>query len=464
VPALPPLIDPGQALAAADAALSGAAGAHGASAALDQVAQVLPHLRGQAGKRGEALLARPTDGPRDPLNDGYTAPFSAAYTTHFCIFWVTTSNDRIPAGDSNGNGFPDYVDFLAAFAEGSYQVEHGRLGFRKPKSDGARGCSGGDGRSRIDLYLVSLNGLYGYATVDPGQRGRSQYGYMVLDNDMRNLGYADFRPPLSVTMAHEYGHVLQNTYDLFGDKWAKEGAATWLEEQVFPAVNDYLNYLRSWTRVVELPLTTNADVKVYGDAVWNHFLSRRYGVRTIRDVWATTPRVQDFSAGAYDRTIRGASRGRSSFLEDFAKFAASTAEWRVTKLYPDHSRYPDVKRSGSLLASERTYDAFRMDHTTFRLLRVPTSGRLARLELLAPRGTASALALVARNGSRVKTILKLLRNGGRGQVKLPAPRSYDRITAVIVNGDIRQRGYSSRLGDYVYVAENRLYQAGVYGR
>src|SRR5687768_17571439 len=91
-------------LDAAEAALSGAAGPEAATPALGEVAEILPALHGEDHRRGEALLARPTDGPGDPAGDGYTvAPVFAAASENFCYFWVTTGPDAVPLTDGNGN-------------------------------------------------------------------------------------------------------------------------------------------------------------------------------------------------------------------------------------------------------------------------------------------------------------------------------------------------------------------------
>ena len=126
------------------------------------------------------------------------------------------------------------------------------MGWKPPKPD-VDGC-GSDPSALTDIYLKQLGdqGLFGYETVDPGQgRARSQYAYLVLDNDYApsEYGYADPAIPASVTLAHEYNHVLQMTYDTFQDVWFLEATATWSEEQVYPDVNDWLGYVNAFAEV-----------------------------------------------------------------------------------------------------------------------------------------------------------------------------------------------------------------------
>ena len=158
--------------------------------------------------------------------------------------------------------------------------------------------------------------------------------------------YSNKLLPLAVTAAHEYNHVVQFSYDFIQDPWMFESTATAYEELVFPGVNDYLQYISEVANKVSVPLTTfGNNLKPYGDVVWTFFLIKRHGARVIPKSWGKSLKTKppDFAALAYDRGIRGASRGRSDFVEEFVKFAASLPEWRGSGLYPDSNRYPNVQ-------------------------------------------------------------------------------------------------------------------------
>ncbi len=163
---------------------------------------------------------------------------------------------------------------MLKIAEHVHEVENGKLGWREPKSDGRKG--GGVGKT--DIYLSQIGGeLFGYAAPDRGQASKQHpmprrlHGYLVLDND-----YSAFEFPgtsaaddLEVTLAHEYNHILQFGYDAFQDAWFAESTATWMEDQVYPHIDDYLRYVRRWVKRWDTPLTTSS-IKEYGSAVWNH--------------------------------------------------------------------------------------------------------------------------------------------------------------------------------------------------
>ena len=57
--------------------------------------------------------------------------------------------------------------------------------------------------------------------------------------------------------------------------------------------------------------------------------------------------------------------------------------------------------------------------------------------------------------------MKLLGKGARGSVTLAKPSSFERITAVVVNADARVSGYSERRRDWIYVNDNRRYEASL---
>jgi hypothetical protein len=461
-------------LAAAEAALAGEPGAGDASVALAELGAALPSLSGAERRRGEALLARPTDGANDPYDDGYTAPFSAYATTHFCYFWVSTGSDAVPLVDANTNALPDYIELLAAVSEQVWAIEHGSLAWREPPSDGSLGCDAGDGRPRVDVYTknVGVQGLYGYAAIDPGQQGNLQHAFLVLDNDQAEFlpQYGSILPPMQVTMAHEYNHVIQYGYDILQDRWMFEATATWMEEMVFPTVNDYLQYLTPWTREITTPMTSFSDrsLKVYGSAVWNHWLSRRLGQPAVRDAWAASlqTRPQHLAVKAYDRAIRAAP-GDRDWLSEYVRFAAATAEWRSTSAFPDSAQYPDVRRTGTLATSRPNYARYSLNHTTYRIADVPDrSGAALKLELRGPRGVALGLALVGRigdgPGARVISVVRELPRGGVGSVRLLRPGRFSRISAVLINADIATRGFSSRQGDWIYPGDNTRILAGTF--
>ncbi|HEV7483994.1 MAG TPA: MXAN_6640 family putative metalloprotease [Solirubrobacterales bacterium] len=447
-------------LAAAPAAAPAATGLAAATPSLGSPSQkpfILPQPR-PTESRG-----RPTDDP-DPNRNAYTvpqAPKSPKCGPHFCVHWVAEGIDAPNLADSDGDGVPDFVMQVLRVAEHVHEVENDKLGWREPKSDGRIG--GGYGKT--DIYLSQIGGeLFGYAAPDRGQASKEHriprrlHGYLVLDNDYSAFEFPGTKPTsdLEVTLAHEYNHILQFGYDAFQDAWFAESTATWMEDQVYNDINDYLRYVRRWVKRWDTPLTTSS-IKEYGSAVWNQWLQRHYGSAIVRQAWARAIHTKPggFSVNAYESAIRAA--GSSDLGHDFTRFAAAVAEWRTGQGFRESGLYPDMPRQGSLPLDGRPLTRL-LNHTTFQLLRVRApEGRAVVVNATAPRGTATGLALVGRIGGErrghIVTQVDYSPGGGALTVSLGDPGRYGRITAVLVNADAQASGFSARRLDWTYLTD-----------
>jgi Family of unknown function (DUF6055) len=408
--------------------------------------------------------ARPTENA-DPNRDAYSvpeAPRSPACTPHFCVHWVAVGIDAPDLADGDGDGIPDYVERVQSTAEHVYSVENGKLGWRDPKSDGRRG----GGRGKTDVYLDQIGGaLFGYAAPDRGQEAqghrlpRRLHGYLVIDNDYdpREFPGTSQIDDLEVTFAHEYNHILQFGYDAYQDAWFAESTAVWMEDEVYDRIDDYRRYVRRWVKRYDTPLTANS-IKEYGSAVWNKWLTRRYGEALLRRAWARAvhTRPGGFSVSAYDSAITAA--GGSDFARDFARFAADLPEWRTDEVFAEGHSYPDVSRQGALPLGGRVLDRH-LNHTTFQLLHVHArGGRAVDVTAQAPRGIATGLALVGRVGSERRghtvQVLSFKPRGGQMSVRLSRPGRFDRLTAVLINADASAAGFSARRLDWAYLTDS----------
>jgi hypothetical protein len=420
-----------------------------------RLARALPRLSRAQRAHAEALLARPTD-PNDPGGSSYTVPEQPPIcTSHFCIHFVASSADAPSLVDSDGNSVPDYIDRVALTAEDSYAVENGKLGWQPPKSDGGLG-----GDSRMDIYLSELRGeLFGYSAPDPGQgNNRSQFAYLVLDNDYSTDEFPGTDPVqvLQVTFAHEYNHILQFGYDVLQDIWFYESTAVWMEDQVYGAIDDYFRYVRRWVNRTKLPITVD-DIKIYGTAVFDHWLAGQYGPGVIRTAWERAQAVKPVGFSLNALASASTAAGGRTLPREFARFAAATAEWRTPGVfpYPDGVLYPDVNRRGKLHPGQ--FIKRKLSHLSYLLLKVRPR-KVRRLKLLAGarRGTKSAFALVCRKGRVAKGSavikLKFAKRGGIRRLVLRKPGRCKRITAVLINADPRQSGLL--FGDWNYRHEH----------
>jgi hypothetical protein len=446
--------------------------------ALRELALGVRHLRGADRERAVALLARPDDGDLGtPADESFTPglPVARSCSQNFCVHHVSLGGDAATAAQAQA---------VLAEAEAVRAFENGSLDWRDPRNDAPLG-----GDRRVDIYLKELGGrnLFGWAATDPDQDTQAQHSYLVLDNDFdpNQFGGVPALDSLRVTLAHEYGHVLQYGYDVTADGWHYESSAVWLEQRMYPALDDWLRFVydgrsgAGWRSLTELPLTAfdhpqdqPRNAKPYGSVVFNHFLSSRYGDQgdaLHRRTWELSDGLTRASTGAYDRAIRDADG--PGLAGEFAAFSAAVAEWRIPQAgFPLSGQLPDVERLGTL-AADGTAVTPEMDHLSFALYDVPdVSAARIRLTASFPAGTRGAIALVARQGSaeggEVTTQLSELPTGGSGAVTLDNPHSYveggGRITAVLVNADAAHGAdYDIQRGDWLWSRDNQVVSAGL---
>jgi hypothetical protein len=435
--------------------------------ALNRLFAALPNLAPDDRRTAEAILARPDDpNDQDPAGthdwSNLAVEATPINTAHFRVHYVVNTSDSATMA---------YAQQVADTLEDDvYPCENGTgatacggrpgQGWRDAASDGTLG-----GDNRVDIYLEDLapDNIFGYVALDPDQTqdpSVPHFGYMVLDNDYdpSQYHYSDPSLPLEVTAAHEYNHILQNAYDFLEDPWMFEATAVYMEDKVYPAINDYLNYVNAWVANTRQPLTAFPDtnLKAYGSAVWNHWLDHRFGPATVRGAWEQSVAAADFAPGAYNAAIAGA--GGAGFADEFGRFAAAVAEWRTPGAgFPD--LYPDVPRETTLPAGSQTLP-FSLPHTTFALLDVPIPAGAPTIRLTGtlPDGIAGAIALVGRTGAdpragTVTTNVAPMPSGGTAAVGLDNPAQFGRITAVVANADTTHGSFDAQAGDWIFTRD-----------
>ncbi len=224
----------------------------------------------------DRFLAEPDD---DQMRATYISP-----SGHFRFTFFTTGSDAVPSTDIDpANGIPDFVERCAEYMDFTWQREVDEMGFGQPPYSSGQ-------------YPVSFEnmGSYGYTGVVNSNTGSTR---VVLNNNF--VGFpanddpdGDVLGAAKVTCAHEFKHATQ----FITSRWTEAGwvevDATWAEEEVYPATNDYHNYLfgNSPIRQPTLPLTTttynsNTGTGSYEDCVWQIWMSENFGWEIIFDLW-----------------------------------------------------------------------------------------------------------------------------------------------------------------------------------
>lgn len=269
-----------------------------------------------------------------------------------CVFWVTRTRHAPPLRDRRPrNGVPDQVDRTLATFRQVWNVEIGQFGFSRPLSDRRVRNHGPNGK--VDVYLadVGRQGMYGYCRLDRPRRTSS--GHCVVDDDFsarQFAGVASGTPALQVTAAHEFLHDIQFGYDAFEDFWLFESTATWMEDEVFPLVNDNLQYLPVsplsatgfWLPIdIDEPdFSKPESANKYGVWILWRYLSERLGREVVRDAWHIA-RGGPYSIQALEAML--ATRGQA-WADVFHQFAIANYFFRTS--YAEGALYATVPGVG----------------------------------------------------------------------------------------------------------------------
>jgi hypothetical protein len=226
-------------------------------------------------KSYKEIMSRPTT----------QAIFSSA-RGYFWLHYDTTGNSAVPLADIDHDGFPDYVERAAAYADSSWHYNISTLGHLPPPSDGSLG----GGSNKYDIYFLRV-GVYGYTQAESsGPNAWNDYSsHIVVHCDF--AGFPPNQDPegdvlgaLKVTIAHEFYHAIQFAYDVGEEIYFMESSATWMEEMVFPEVDDNYNYLPYFYSVPQVGLQATGEHE-YAAFIWPKFIQERFGARAMRDIW-----------------------------------------------------------------------------------------------------------------------------------------------------------------------------------
>jgi len=254
-----------------------------------------PAMTASQRAQADAILARPTDVGGDKLFCDTTCHYvtlPAASPTvsnsHFVVHYRSGSG----IGNVTDTATPAQAQLTADTMLSVYNTEVGRLGFNAPRSDAGVGSGSGNPDSRIDIYLGNLGqyGIYGYCATDPHASTTTKTSaYCVLDNNFASTKFHGAAPinSLRVTAAHEFFHAIQFGYNVRQPRWFMEGTAVWMEDEVYPSINDYYQYLTSSPILLPtLPFTYNGQYTVYGDFALYKFLQTKFHDRGfVKKMW-----------------------------------------------------------------------------------------------------------------------------------------------------------------------------------
>lgn len=381
---------------------------------------------------------------------------------HFKIHYTTDPGDTnaVNSWDGDGNGTPDYIDLMLAAFEHSYSILTDTLNFAPPPGDSLAGTEYGED-SKYDIYVVKIP--------NPGTYGVTHPEFKVNDNPkstpaetnaatsyirMRNE-YTDFsvgtEGAIHVTAAHEFFHAVQGGIDVYEKAWLKESTAAWMEDRVYPAVDDNYGYLDDFFLKPYVPLdATKAESKGhwYGSWVFFQYLSEHYGDNIVQEIWAET-RNNDSSTGDFSFTNINVALGMhaTNFNNEFSNFIiANLIQSDPPYNYQQADYFPTVYVTEDIYAPYRNY-TWDLDRHASRYFRVSPNiipdGTDEIKFTVQPKSAASDLgfAVITRQGANYD-YHEFFSPNNNFNFTLPNTRNYDDIYFVAMNPEGVTRKYT----------------------
>jgi Dockerin type I domain len=282
---------------------------------------------------------------RPPATHSYDSPSGI-----FKIHYNTEGGNAVDLSDTDpANGIPDYVDRVALYIDSSWQYENIHLGYKLPPSDNDAG-----GDSLYDIYLLNIP-YYGYTQPEAfGPEPWDDYiSFMGIHNSFFEFPTNDDPAgdqigAIKATCAHEYFHAIQYAYTYLADVWFMESSSTWMEEIVFPEVNDNYNYIDSFFLYPHCQLNSTDKWHHYSAFVWNRFLDHSFDTTIIRDVWDGLLLIPDAYSNL-DIKLQDRGSDLSSAVSEFAAWNWCTNSRDDGVHYEDGSEYPLIEAASNIV-------------------------------------------------------------------------------------------------------------------
>ena len=301
----------------------------------------------------------------------------------FRVHYDTEGRHAVAPTDDDANGIPDYIDLTMAVLDSIWVLEIDQLGYNPPPSD--KGLGGGD---EYDAYVIEIGGsYYGFAYPEsPGATITSSY--LEIDNNFTDPDYKQTRglDALRVTIAHEFHHAIQfGYYAKFDGSWWQESTSTWMEEVVYPHIDDYLQYLTYFLGEPQRALNSGVyrSLHTYGSAIFSLFLDQRYGRERNRLIWEELKERKSVHLDHFDRVIRQVEPGGLGVvMGEFAVWNYFTNNRYRGEYYAEGDKYPFVPTRDIAVAAETVVrDTSLVDATGSVYLRLEPQLRAGGVDL-----------------------------------------------------------------------------------
>jgi hypothetical protein len=266
---------------------------------------------------------------------------------------------------------------------------------------------------------------------------------------------------MRVTAAHEYFHAVQYAYDFGEDGWIIESTATWVEDEMFDAVNDNRNYLpNSPLAAPYIPIDTFGNGFHYGTWIFWRYLTEKFPAATngipklVLDVWK---RLDGAAGGPDQYSTQGLSQvlgNRGTTLKKEIQLFYGVNRHPRT-YYEEGSAYQATPTGlnlnfGGAATKGAQFDPSHMSSGTVKMNPNGLSQRDWKLKLSfnAPptaRGGAFVVIVYKKSGGLDTSLIRLNRDGGGSKTVPFSSRNIDHVDVIFVNTSSRFDCWHNRI-------------------
>jgi MYXO-CTERM domain-containing protein len=365
----------------------------------------------------------------------------------FRIHFTRTGGNAVNPLDGDGNGTPDYVDYVAQQYDEVLAYYTG-LGFRAPPSDLAVPTdNGGDGL--FDVYLLDFSvtggGADGSYRRETCTAGMGCTGYMLQENDFTGFGYPSARYGARLLASHEFFHAVQAAYDgTLGTQGStlSESTAVWASERFDPNQRDVEGFapyfLMRPDRALGVDPIGPVQDYAYGAAIVWEYYTTRYDDQLVVTFWHDLATSHATTTNWLDTLDALLMRDHAtSFHDTYVDFG----EWLMftgSRYDPAHGprhgdRFPEVTAMDLTTLPYTTMPTQRIFASSMRFFTVPRSSVSVRLG--GPGASQVSVVAAAFSGTRFVSDAR-----GVGMVDLRESAGDSAIIALV---DGRTSGTSS---------------------
>lgn len=263
----------------------------------------------------------------------------------FTLHYDTSGKHSIPLEDISQNGIPDFIDSAGVILDYCWQKEVEEFGFTPPREES------GEPVSSYNVYFTNFieNNYYGLTSYDSSEGAANWVTYLELNNDFTESGlYTKGLDALRVTAAHEFFHAIQLTYNLWDEEiFFYEMSSVWMEETIYPDINDYFQYLPMLFNTVQSRSLFSGSNE-YGNSIFLHMLSKKHGLTILKEIWEQTKNKPP--SEALSNSLNSRNNSLTTAINDYGKWMYYTGSRSVDgQFFTDADSFPLVAVTNNLI-------------------------------------------------------------------------------------------------------------------